>query len=237
MITVGLPVWNGKEIAWLVMESLCRQKTTCQWELIVFEEKHDQACGEEFFDSYKKRLKDAGCELVYMTAKEKKPLSYKWIDIAKKANKESKMFCICGADNYYQKHMVQDASDAYKEGHDWLTTRVGYFYNIHSGRFAKFSIRPQANTGLQMAVSTELLRNIPYVEKHKLLDNWMFNSCKPERQKTLKKNFGSLGTAGFNNISKKRGMRIDEQIPPFYKTDKKLSDIVPEEIEIRLRKI
>ncbi len=240
MITVGLPVYNMKEIAWLVMESLCRQQTSDPWELIIFEEEHKGACGDKFFNGYKGRLTDAGCvRLTYMTAKEKKPLSYKWIEIAKKADIESKMFCICGADNYYQRFMVQDAADAYNEGHDWVTTRVGYFYNLLSDRMVKFDIsgNPHANTGLQMAVSTNLIRNIPYAEKHKLIDNWMFNSCKPKRKKALMKNFDSLATHGYNNISKNRGKMIDKHMPPFYKTAVRPADILPEDVEIRLRKL
>jgi len=60
-LSVALPVWNSKRIAWLPMESLCRQlKPSCGWELIIFEEVHGEQLGEDFFRAYEERLKEAG---------------------------------------------------------------------------------------------------------------------------------------------------------------------------------
>lgn len=48
-LTVAMPLYNSKYIAWLAMESLCRQKNvTFDWELIVSEEQNDEMYGEEF---------------------------------------------------------------------------------------------------------------------------------------------------------------------------------------------
>lgn len=238
MITVGIPVWNSKKIAWLVMESLCRQETSVAWELIIFEEKHDGACGGKFFRSYETRLRDAGCgHIKYITADEKIPLSKKWAYLGKKA--DSKMFCICDADNYYQKYMIQDSADAYNAGYDWLTAKKGYFYNFLSGTLAEYNLRerPAAKTGLQMTMATNLMKKLPDQEKHRLLNAWVFNNCKPEKKKNEDKHLNTLCTHGYNAISDKRGKLIDNFEMPFYPTKKELEDIVPKDIAERIKKL
>lgn len=234
MITVALPVYNSKDIAWLVMESLFRQVTDMPWELLVYEEEHENACGRSFFESYKL----PGCvKIKYITSKDKQPLSFKWREMARRAR--GKMFCICGADNYYQKYMIQDAWDAYRQGHDWLTAKTGYFYNFTSGTLAEFNInsKPKANTGIQMAMDTRLMRKLPPIEKHKLLDNWMFNICHPQNKKTLGNHLNCLGTHGYNQISDKRGKMIDSFQYPFFKTDKTLENIIPADVAEKINKL
>ncbi len=48
LLTVALPVWNGSRIAWLAMESLCRQEEIdFWWELVICEEQAGhEVCGE-----------------------------------------------------------------------------------------------------------------------------------------------------------------------------------------------
>jgi len=238
MIPVGIPVWNSKRIAWLPMESLCRQETTEPWELIIFEERHSGACGEAFFNSYSDRLTEAGCVgLRYITRDDRLPLSYKWAVLGRSSHVDSKMFCICDADNYYQKYMIQDSADAYGKGYDWLTAKSGYFYNFMSGTLAQYSLheRPAAKTGLQMTMATELMRKLPKQEKHRLLNAWVFNNCKPQKKKDEKNHLNTLCTHGYSNISDKRGKLIDNFEMPFYKTDKTLEDIVPQDIAERIK--
>jgi len=240
MITVGLPVWNSKMIAWLPMESLCRQVTREKWELVIFEERHEQACGKKFFMSYTDRLYSSGCvNIRYLTAGEQLPLSYKWAELGRQADRLSLMFCICDADNYYDPHMIQDSIDAYRDGYDWLTSREGYFYNILSGKLVKYSLyeRPQAKTGIQMTVRTKLMRNLPRQEKHKLLNAWIYNNCRPRNGKNERKHLNTLGTHGYNNISGKRGKMIDNHEFIFFPTEKKLENIVPTDIAKRLKQM
>ena len=52
IITVGLPVY-ASPIVWLAMEGLCRQKNTCKWELIIYEDE-EQALGIRFYKQYLK---------------------------------------------------------------------------------------------------------------------------------------------------------------------------------------
>ena len=232
-----MPVWNSRDIVWLAMESYCRQKTRENWELIIYEERHAQSCGQKFFMNYWDRLKKAGCvNLRYKTNKMQQPLSIKWAELGRAADESSTMFCICDADNYYQKYMIQDAADAYRHGFDWVTTREGYFYNILSHHLVRFSLheRPAAKTGIQMAVATSLMRKLPMQEKHRLLNAWVFNNCRPRKRMTELSHINSVGTHGHNNISDGRGKMIDQHKMPFYKTKKKLEDILPEDIAKRL---
>jgi hypothetical protein len=238
MITVGIPVWKSKEIAWLPMESLCRQETRERWELIIFEEAHPEQCGRKFFESYLDRLRKAGCvSLRYLTSSEQQPLSYKWAELGKTADRRSRMFCICDADNYYQKYMIQDSAEAHRQGYDWLTARKGYFYNFISGVLAEYSLheRPAAKTGLQMTMATKLMRTLPFQEKHRLLNAWVFNNARPQTRKNEQKNLNTLCTHGCNNISGKRGKLIDSFEMPFYQTNKTLEDIVPIDIAERIK--
>jgi len=240
MISVALPVWNSKKIAWLCMESLCRQKTTEGWELIVFEEVHDEALGREFYNSYLDRLKKAGCiKLTYLTRYDKITLSEKWQIIAQRCDKKSDMMCLCAADNYYHPYMIQDSHNAYVKGVDWFYTVKGYFLNFENGKIVLYN-RPVANTGLQMAVKTSLARQLPAgVKMYKNIDNWTKNWCKPDKSVIDKSNHWqeTLCTHGYNNISMKRGKMINKLENCFEETDKKLENIVPGDIIGRIKEL
>ena len=233
MISVALPVWNSKKIAWLCMESLCRQKTTATWELIVFEERHEAALGKDFYDSYIDRLKKAGCvNLTYLTRDDQLALSEKWQIIAQKCSKKSNMMCLCAADNYYHPYMIQDSEDAYKKGHDWFYTIKGYFLNFKNGKIVIYD-RPVAETGLQMAISAKLARKLPPgVKLYKNIDRWTKRHCNPKNPLIDKSDHwqGTLCTHGYNNISVKRDVPINGLLLWFFATDKTLKDIVPEDI-------
>jgi len=231
MISVALPVWNSKKIAWLCMESLCRQCAKVKWELIVFEERHEEALGEEFFKGYKDRLKEAGCvKIKFLTRDEQITLSEKWQVIAQRCKGD--MMCLCAADNYYHPFMIQDSADAYAKGHDWFYTVKGYFLNFENGKIVIYD-RPDAETGLQMAISTKLARRLPPgVKLYKNIDRWTKRHCNPRYPVIDKSDHwqGTLCTHGYNNISLKRGKVINNLMLWFSATDKTLKDIVPGDI-------
>ena len=233
MISVALPIWNSKKIAWLCMESLCRQRTTVKWEVIIFEEKHGEALGKVFYESYRDRLKKAGCiKLLYLTRDDRITLSEKWQIIAQACNKKSDMMCLCAADNYYHPYMIQDSHNAHTKGHDWFYTVKGYFLNFENGRIVIYN-RPIAETGLQMAIKTSLARRLaPGVKLYKNIDCWIKRCCNPKNPLIDKSEHweGTLCTHGYNNISLKRGVPINGLLLWFFATDKTLKDIVPEDI-------
>lgn len=237
MITVGIPAWNVKDIIWLPLESLCRQKTDKPWELIVLEEKHGGACGKELFTPYRQRLEDAGCiDFRYITQDDKMALSEKWARLGREARSDSEVFGICDGDNYYQEHMLEDAWRAiHDEGYDWLTTKRGYWYNFGDGVLVEY-YKPKSPTGLQMSIATRLMRDLPDEQVHRLLNRWVYTKAGVRKPKDDPTRINTLCTHGYGNISgSRRAKMMSEHTPPFYKTDKKLEDIVPIDVARMIR--
>lgn len=234
--TVALPVWKSKFIAWLCMESLCRQKKPKDgWELIVMEEKHDEQLTETFFRSYERKLRKVGCErILYYDPSVKWPLSQKWIFISVVASQTSEYFVLCATDNYYSRFMLRDAEKDIKNA-DWCVKVKGYFYDFNYDKVLRYNF--PSSVGLQMVAKTELVRRFPLEEVNKGVDMW------------FAKNMGSnmlinddhwdtiLCTNGMNSISTERAEFFEDPIPPYYETDKELKDIVPDDIVKKLKMI
>lgn len=228
MITVALPVYNMKDIAWLCMESLSRQKGG-EWELIVFEETHPQQLHKKFFESFIL----PGCKSVkYFTQDKKLSLSEKWHFIGQKAKGD--MMCLCAGDNYYHPYMIADAQKAHDEGIDWFYTTKGYWYNFISKKLVMYD-KPDYAAGLQMAIDTNLAREIPNEPRLKLIDKWIVINTRPKNPKIDSSLHyqNTLCTHGFNTISKERGELIDNLKFPFLYTKKKLEDVIPKKIADR----
>lgn len=241
--TVALPIWNSKRIAWLCMESLCRQvKPNDGWELIVFEEDHPEKVGEEYIRTYEERLREVGCErLIFITSKKKFPLSQKWVIMANASAPTSKYFCLCGADDYYHSHLLKESEAAITQA-DWCLTSRGYFYDFHRDKIIEYEINTL--TGLHMAANTKLVRMIPMEVKNRGVDGWFSQNLirlgrKYKGKLTCYLSYSDewkhiLCTNGLNNISKNRYKFFDNVQFPFYESDAKLENIVPEDIYIRL---
>ena len=240
--TVALPVYNSFCIAWLCMESLCRQvKPIDGWELIVYEEMHLTQLGESYFRSYEDRLRDCGCErIIYLTAQHKIPLSQKWVEIARNASPTSVYYCMCAADNYYQPWMLCDA-EIQMEIAEWAIMIRGYFYDILLRKIIMYHY--QSLTGLQMIARTEMVRQMPIECVNRGVDGWFYDNLRRLKGGDDKLSVfidasdryqQMLCTNGLNNISTGRVNYFYNTIPPFYKTDKRLEDIIPDDIVERL---
>ena len=227
-VTVALPVWNSKEIAWLCMESLCNQKVDFEWELLVFEEKHPQQLGRDYFKSYQSRL--PGCTIRYLTRNKWISLSEKWAIMGMVC--EGEYMCLCAADNYYHPYMLTDAMTS---GADWFITTRGYFYDIDYQKMLIYNALLE-NVGLQMTASKRVISGLPMQQKKRSIDNWVFNNLEMSltRKDTSTHWEGTLCTNGMNNISHKRHKFFKEVKYPFRQTSKTLYNIVPEYIADRL---
>jgi hypothetical protein len=244
MISVALPIWQSNRIAWLCMESLCRQhKPSDNWELVVFEEMHPQEVGEEWIKGYEERLSLAGCVRVhYLTCIDKLSLSEKWVLIARATSEESKVFCLCAADNYYHPFMLRDAEEAIKEA-DWCVQPKGYFYDFDLDKVVLY--QHNATVGLQMYARTEMVREFPLDVLKCGIDTWFCNQMMHiahSEDRNLKiwidgsehyKN--TLCTNGLNNISIARVNLIEGVREPFYESDLELEEIIPEDIYLRIK--
>jgi hypothetical protein len=244
--TVALPVWNSQRIAWLSLESLCRQvKPENGWELIVFEEIHQGQVGESFIRGYESRLKDVGCEkITYLTSQKKISLSQKWVVMANVADPMSEYFCLHGADDYSHPYRLIETEYAISQS-DWCVTPKGYFYDFNHDKVIEYNLNTL--TGMHMAVRTNLARILPIVDRYRAVDGWFIHTLiklRHKKGKSLKCYMSSseewrhiLCTNGLNNISTGRYSYFTNVRLPFYETDIKLGDIVPEDIYIRLKGI
>lgn len=236
--TVALPVYNSKKIAWLAMESLCSMiKPRDQWELIIYEEKHDAQLGSMFFSKYKERLNAVGClHAKYLTLENKRPLSRKWIEIAEVACDTSDYFCLCAVDNYYSPYMLVEA-ELNIQKYDWIAVPRGYFYDFNYDRVLRYEW--PAPAGLQMTARTSLVRRFPMDVVEKGVDTWFQSNIKTNKMIDYSSDHWTqiLCTNGFNNISIERSEYFKDPLPPFYETDVQLNEIVPEKIAKRIKKL
>jgi hypothetical protein len=232
--TVALPVWKSKQIAWLCMESLCRMnKPINGWELIIVEEYHKEYLGLDFFNKYKERLENIGCErLQHYTPLNKVPLSYKWVYSAQNSTLGSEYFCLCATDNYYSPYMLQDAERDIKKA-DWCLTTKGYFYDFNYDKVLRFDW--YSAVGLQMIARTELVRKFPMEEVNKGVDMWFSRNIGNNSLINNDHWEGVLCTNGLNTISIERAEFFEDPMPPYYETNKILNGIVPSDIAIRLK--
>lgn len=230
MLSVGLPN-HASEIGWLAMESLCRQKTTCKWELIVYEDSDIYLGGKDFYESYRDRLKKAGCvDIKYEYRFLRIPLSLKWLEMAQIASPESIGLILQASDCYSEPNRIQTTYEALKHGFNWIQSTCGYFYNFKTKQFMLFN--SPNGSGLNMAIGMNELKEIESKELWSGVDYWLKNSIK-----CLKPYFdisdnwmNGIDTDGHNRISLDRKKKYNNPKPPFFKADVNIREILPEEI-------
>lgn len=237
-LSVALPIWNSKKIAWLALESLCNQRCNFEWELLIMEEQIDEF-GLEEVSKFTKRLKSAGCvSLRYFALEYRIPLSQKWKLLAKKVSGSSEVFLLQAADCYSDPFRLSRSLGKAKEGYDWIQNRRGFYYSLHYKNLILFdqsSFGPGCKTGLNMAVSTGLLDRLQDSFTQTGVDNWFFKSVNPKKICWLEEIPEGVDTDGLNNISYSRLHNFYNPKPPFNKTEVKLPDIVPPYIAEKLR--
>ena len=149
-MTVALPALNAKKIIWLALESLKNQiNIDFAWELIVFEE---EGVSKNIVQSYKELL--PGCvRIIYKIItkedafykiediKKNKCTSYytlleKWINIAKYADNNSKIFVKHAVDCYSPPKRLYIHYEHFKNDMCYYSTQPkGYFYNINDDKW------------------------------------------------------------------------------------------------------
>ena len=245
-LTVGLPMFRAKDTAWLALESLCRQEgVDFEWELVICEEQDDKMFGRAATKKYMDDLFMVGCvKKRYIAFNEWMPLSQKWRIIGQHANPDSKVFCLCGADDWNSPNRLAEAYDMImNHGADWTQTDKGYYYYLPTKEVVKFDgttyFRGMVNPLMQKSLRTEYMRNLPDEDKTNLVDTWLMHSVIKQNNQAyfLLNNSddwqGSMFTYGGNAISA-REQEIIERQHPFYYTDTKLGDIIPERFIKRL---
>lgn len=226
LVTIALPVWRGKEICWLSMESFCRQSVP--FELIVFEEEHSRQLGRDWFFGWADRLKFC-TKIGYLTSPKRFTLAEKWCAIADKS--DSVAFCLCGCDDYYSKDMAKDAYEAVSNGIDYRYDSSAYFYSVKTGKMMLYSV--EKYKGVMQAVPTDKIKRIKPEPINSGVDRWIHDRIKPRNKQMITKTRDIVCTDGYNNISH-RDRFYSKPEPPFYATDKTIFDILPEEVAKKL---
>ena len=192
--------------------------------------------GEEYIRSYEERLKEVGCvKIKYLTSTIRHPLSQKWVKIALASEETSEYFVLCAADNYYHPWMLLDFEKYIKEA-DWCIMTKGYFYDFVLDKVIMYD-KKFLTVGLQMAARTEKVRLFPMDEKWSGVDTWFSLRMAPVMMKIDNTDHWhhTVCTNGLNNISTGRWKFFENPIEPFYKTDTKLNEIVPQDIYERMK--
>lgn len=237
IITVALPIWKARSIAWLFLESICNQNHPgVDWELLVCEENHDNMCGYSYLEPYIGRIVNAGGRVRYLPLKERMSLPNKWLHIANEAAESSKVYLMCASDNYYQPNMLRESLDGIvNRGADWFQSYRCHFYDIDTHKLVRY--RKHHLTGIEMSMKTELAKKIMPSEKKRIIDLHVLRSVQPEviLWNDSESWVNTICTHGRNNISgDKRKLLLNQELRPFFKTDHELSDILPNYIYNKL---
>ena len=241
MITVALPTWNNKDIVWLAMEGLVRQKNSPDWELLILECRSLNEAGADFFRSYWPKLQKAGCvRMKYVFCETRMPLNQKWLKMAQEAHPESEMFLLQASDDYPHPERNEQAA---KHNVGWYDCRSYYSYHIGLDKLILFdNQQTDANkptewkTGFNIAIRTDLVRNIESTQiVRKGVDTWLFNNMKPKTRYVDQTLYNGLSTTGLNSISDKRYKYFVDTKHPFYQTETKPENLkIPKSILKRL---
>jgi len=240
LLTVGLPIYNSKSIAWLSIESLINQvNVDFEWELLVCEENFDEYLGEEEIQKYAERLSAAGCvRIKYIALHEKKSLSEKWRIMGQHISATSQVFSLLGCDDYAYPYFLADAYKAiYQEGYDRSQVKKVLFYYIQNAMKMVFNYDNIATaheypTGIWQSTRSEYIRNLPDEEVFSGVDSWICRNSVSKleyRIKWIAENTWDKGlcTDGHNVISTWRRNLYYNPTTPFEKTTLKIKNILP----------
>lgn len=249
-LSLCIPLFRSKYIAWLLFESLIRQqKINFEWELIVAEENFDEEFGYTNIENYIPRLKEIGCvNIIHKSLDRFIPLGTKTQYLISLCNEKSKVVTFAAADFYIPNLSIYSQFNALKDGnYDCYRSTKTIFYNIADEAISLYDTsksRYKGDTsergiitsiakkivklkgirrGLDIAVYRELLRltNNNLRVYLDVSDNWKYGVC----------------THGLNNISgEKREIRIRDCKGGFIKIDHNLEDYIPQEIIEKLKK-
>lgn len=222
-MSVALPILKNKDIIWLPLESLKRQKQVhFNWELISFEE---NGLSRGIIKSYINKL--PGCyRIVHRNIRPNEglfPPSYtlleKWVNMAKIATRTSKIFVAQASDCFSPKWRLRGHYINFKQGCDFSKRKRGYFYDINSNKYAFFDVSKHKSPdhrkrqGLDYACKINLIKSVelPKWPCLRFIDNFFsknmnLNSIKIGYYDNIfpRAVLDGLDTDGKNNISLSR---------------------------------
>jgi len=254
MISVILPMFRAKHIAWLPLESLCRQRDiNFEWELIIAEEtsKKYEPFGEKKIQEYQNRLRLVGCNHIkYIGLSNWIPLGKKMSMLIVDVNKNSRIITSSSADYYSSPTRLASAYKIFEEVNpDWILVTKVIYYNITDGKVMLFNSdgRKRKDDVPGKSMKTSLLKEVfpkpNKISRSKGIDGFIFKSSENYRRKQKRKfklYFDKsddwkycFNTNGINNISN-RSLSFKNVGPPFKHCPIDLKDTIPPEVLDRL---
>jgi len=250
--TVGIPIFNKKEIAWLPLESLSRQEGNYgNWELIVAEEQTPDAFGELKVRAYEEKLKKTGCvKITYLPLKKWINLSEKWKLLIDQSNNLSDFFVFCSADEYSNPRRLEETFLAFSDKKiDWFQYKKSLYYHLFKN---KLILMDQDYPGYQVKTAwffsarLPLLRDMKTQKKLTSNDQHLFRQCQRKKKSHLLVKEGSdelclshMHVFGINNLAKKSREK-DFDCPsraPFLPANISLLNNFPPDIVAKLKRI
>lgn len=244
VLTVALPMYRSRKIAWLALESLARQEgADFPWELIVAEER-EEALGESGVRAYEDALRRAGCvRLHYIKLKRWLPLAMKWRMIGRETSASSKIFALQAADCYSPPRRITETHKLMSDADiDWCQTSQGAAYHVRLRKTLRFDAEMEGwdyPTAYFMAMRTRSARALPAAEIERGVDRWLFESSAAQKGAPLRVAMGrdwwrgGMETKGLNAISL-LDRRFLRPMAPFREDDENLLGELPEDIHEQL---
>lgn len=190
--------------------------------------------GYDFFASYWDRLKEAGCKrLLYMFSGERLPLGQKWKEMAKQAS--GAIFLLQASDEYCHDRRV-DVAGSHMAA--WYDTRYYHSYSFISKKLLFFDKESSKQwlTGNDMAIQTQILRNIPDNDHKQGVDFFLYSNLNGALKIRDQHIYPGLHTNGANTISTARERFYEKPEIPWQHTDLTVDDLgLPVEVVDRIK--
>lgn len=244
MASVCVPCYNGRDVAWMLLESYCRQWSVgFDWEMIFCEEPHAGMIGMEALRPYLPRLKEVGCRKVtYIELEGWVNLPEKWKIMGQHLDSNAGVFIKQDVDCYTPYNRLQHAFEkVVVDGYDWADTRVGYFYNFLDGRVMLYH-KPWGGPHLHIAFKSSFAPRLVSWDRNKGVDSFLRRTLTDLKGGDLRIHTngdpmpGGVETDGFNVISRQRNKQYAQPTKPcFISSDKTVYDLgLPEEVARRM---
>ena len=238
VVSVVLPLFRAKNIAWVAFESLIRQENiNFYWELVIIEENFDDPFGLDNILKYKEQLKNIGCVTIsYISLNKWLPLSAKWFFLIQESNEFSKMIALCAADMYQSKlRLSKQYNTLIETENNWYKLSQNVFYDLESNKHAIYPVPEDKNDSCCVMVSKSLADNLPLVCIKRHVDSWLYNSLLKcglkffyDTSSDLKND--TINVHGINNLSIHRNEKMKDISAPYKKCCDHLENHLPKEI-------
>jgi hypothetical protein len=251
-ITCGIPIKNMGDVAWLQLESLANQNNWggIDWEIIILEDDSDNPL--EMSEELKDRLNEAGCvNIQWERCNDSLPI--KWARMGRMSSEDSKMFHLCGADDWSPPSRLHDALMMLEEyGADGVQYMRGNMYDIQSDEMFLFDARNKMTnqhtymTGHHISLRTDYMRRLPLDDTRQFgVDTWVMQWAKIRNSNLqivpICKPRGGFCTTGRNLISNGRAELMRAGAMPYRRysdaKDRDISHYIPQHYAKRIREL